>query len=190
MKSLATLADRRNGLTRNLILDAAIDMLERASVSELTVRAAAKHANISERTVFRHFPSRDDFLDAVADEMRARMELPAPPTTLAELAGAARALYQVFEDKRNLTKAALHSELFHRMRETQAKARWIAVRDIVNQLAPQRSERDRKIAAANIRYYLSASTWHYYRFYFRFSLEESIACAETAIRQTIDGMID
>jgi AcrR family transcriptional regulator len=188
MKNLSTLSDRRNDLTRTLILDAAIETLEHASVSELTIRAVAKHANISERTIFRYYASREEFLDAVTMEMRSRLALPRPPTSVEELKDAARVLYQAFEAKPKLIKAALHSEIFDRMRQVQGGERWAAVGQLLDALAPEAGERDRKIATANIRYYLSASTWHYYRFYFGFSLEESIACAETAIRQAIAGL--
>jgi AcrR family transcriptional regulator len=185
---MSTLADRRNDLTRALILDAALETLERSSVGELTMRAVARHANISERTVFRYFPTREEFLDAIADAVRAKFDLPPPPATLDDLLSAPRQLYTRFEAVRNLTLAALHSELFHRMRETQAKARWLAVRKLVDEAAPERGDRERRIAAANIRYYLAASTWHYYRFYFNFALEETIACAEAAIRDTLAGL--
>src|SRR3954467_15240765 len=125
--SITTLAERHTDLTRQLILDAAVATLERASVAELTVRAVAKQANISERTVFRYFADREQFLDAVADEVRARLDLPPPPQTLAELEAAPRGLYERFEATKHLVRAALHSELFDRMRETQARTRWTAV---------------------------------------------------------------
>ncbi|HEY6820818.1 MAG TPA: helix-turn-helix domain-containing protein [Burkholderiales bacterium] len=185
---LSTLADRRNDLTRTLILEAALATLERSSVGELTVRTVARHANISERTVFRYFATRDEFLDAIAEAVRARVDLPPPPETLEDLLAAPRALYTRFDAVRSLTVAALHSDLFPRMRETQAKARWMAVRKLIDEAAPERGERERRIAAANIRYYLAASTWHYYRFYFNFSLEDTIACAEAAIRDALAGL--
>lgn len=188
MSTALSLAEKRYDLTRQVILDAALDTLEKASVGELTVRAVAKHANISERTVFRYFATREEFLDAVADAVRARMALPAPPQTLDELRSAPRALYEAFEHRRSLVSAALHTDLFHRMRETQAKERWFAIRKLVDEAAPGARDRERRIAAANIRYYLAASTWHYYRFYFGFSLDETIACAETAIQQALDGI--
>jgi AcrR family transcriptional regulator len=184
----ASLTERRNDLTRALIMDSAVAVLENGAVNELTIRAVAKRANMSERTVFRYFASRDAFLDAVADEVRARLNLPPPPESLEELDGAPRALYRAFETQLNLTKAALHSEIFPRMRDTQAQARWTAIRKLIDGSFPACSERRRRIAAANIRYYLAASTWHYYRFHFGFSLRDSIACAETAIRQSIESL--
>lgn len=182
------LSTLRNDLTRKLILDAALDALEHSSVGELTVRNVARRAKVSERTVFRYFATREEFLDAIAEAVRARFDLPPPPQTLEELLAAPRALYTRFDAVASLTQAALHSELFHRMRETQAKARWLAVRKIVDEAAPDRPERERRIAAANIRYYLAASTWHYYRFYFNFSLEDTIACAEAAIRDALSAL--
>jgi AcrR family transcriptional regulator len=187
LKTLS-LAERHGEATRRLIVEAALDMLERASVGELTVRAVARHANISERTVFRYYATREEFLDAIADQVRARLALPPPPQTEDALMAAPRGLYERFEAKKNLTLAALHSELFHRMRETQARSRWRAVQELVDRLAPRRSQRDRRIAAANIRYYLAATSWHYYRFYFGFTLEDSIAAAEAAIRNTLAGL--
>lgn len=183
-----SLADRQSDLTRRLILDTASAMLEGTSIGELTVRAVAKRANISERTVFRYFTTREEFLDGVAEAVSARMSLPAAPSTVEELLAAPRALFLRFEAVRELTRAALHTDLFHRMRETHAKVRWAAVQSIVDALAPRRAERERRLAAANIRFYLAASTWHYFRFYFRFNLEDSIACAELAVRQALDAL--
>jgi AcrR family transcriptional regulator len=183
-----SLADRQADLTRRLILDTASAMLEDTPVGELTVRAVAKQANISERTVFRYFATREEFLDGVAEAVSGKMALPRAPSTVEELLAAPRALFTRFEAVRELTRAALHTDLFHRMRETHAKVRWTAIQAIVDTLAPRRSERERRLAAANIRFYLAASTWHYFRFYFRFNLEDSIACAELAIRQALDGL--
>lgn len=186
--SMATLAQRRNDLTRKLIVDAALDMLKLGPVAEVTVRAVAKRAEISERTVFRHFRSRDELLDGVADSVREKLALPSAPGSIAELLEAPRALYEAFEAHARLIDSVLHSEVFLRMRDTQAKTRWKAIRKLVDDLAPQSPDRDRKIAAANIRFYLAASSWYYFRFNFDFTLEESIACAETAIRQALAGL--
>lgn len=186
--STATLAERQSDLTRQVILDAALDTLERGSLADLTVRAVAKRANLAERTVFRYFADRDEFLDAVAGALSARLRLPPPPSSMVELLAAPRGLYERFEDQSSLTRSALHTDLFHRMRAIHARPRWVAVRKVIDEIAPRRTERERKIASANIRHYLQASTWHYYRFYFDFSLEDTIAAAETGVRDTLVGL--
>ena len=186
--STATLAERQTDFTRQVILDAALDTLERGSLADLTVRAVAKRANLAERTVFRYFADREAFLDGVAGALSDKLHLPPPPASLEELYAAPRALYERFEAQAALIRAALHTDLFHRMRVAHARPRWAAVQKLLDELAPRRPERERRLAAANIRYHLQASTWHYYRFYFAFNLEDTIAAAEMAIRNTLVGM--
>lgn len=61
---------------------------------------------------------------------------------------------------------------------------------VIDDSAPQRSVRERKIATANVRYLLSATAWHYYRFNLSCTLEESVECAETAIRLALDWVAE
>jgi AcrR family transcriptional regulator len=187
MKTVS-LSERLADHTQGLILASAIELLEQASLDELTVRAVAARAGISERTIFRYFATRDAFLNAIAGEVTKHMALPPDPGTMAELLNYPDTLYRRFEATAALTKAALHTELFARMRNAQAQKRWEAVRKVIDAHAPQRSEHDRKLAAANIRYFLSATTWHYYRFYFGFGLSETIECARIAVLQTAESL--
>jgi AcrR family transcriptional regulator len=187
MKTLS-LSERLADHTQGLILASAVELLEQTPVDELTVRAVATRANVSERTVFRYFATRDVLLNAIAGEVSKHMALPPDPCTMAELLNYPDTLYRRFEATAALTKAALHTELFSRMRNTQALRRWESVRKVIDVHAPQRSEHERRLAAANIRYFLSATTWHYYRFYFGFGLTESIECARTAVLQAAEGL--
>jgi AcrR family transcriptional regulator len=186
--STPSLVVQRSDFTQRLIIGAAIALLEEAPVQELSIRAAAKKAGVSERTVFRYFPSREDFLDAVAAEMTARVQVPLDPGTVDELLAYPRAIFMRFEETTALTKAALHSELYDRMRKVDTEKRAAALRALVDEIAPERSEETRKLASANIRYYLIATTWHYYRFYFGFTFEETIRCARMAIALTLKGL--
>ncbi len=185
MSTSISLIERHTDATQKLILASAIELLEKSGVSELTVRATAKQAGISERTIFRYYASRDEFLDAVAVEVVRLLQTPAIPQTIEELLIYPKVLYSRFEEKVELTTASLHTEMFKRLREGVAQERWQAVRKLIDSHAPHRSEHDRKIAAANVRYYLAASTWHYYRFYFGFTPEETIECAQLAVQLAI-----
>jgi len=183
-----SLAARHADLTQRVILDAAVDLLETRSVSELSVRAVAKHAHISERTIFRYFAARDDMLDAVAAEVAIRTQAPPNPRTVAELLAYPEAIFARYEETSALTLAAMHSELFHRIRTTDAERRGATIRALVDREAAARPERERRHAAANIHYHVVASTWRYYRFYFGFPLADAVACARMAIRQTLTGL--
>jgi AcrR family transcriptional regulator len=189
MSSIISLNDRHTDATRELILSTAIELLERSGVSELTVRAVAKQAGMSERTVFRYYATRDEFLDAAASEATRLMQPPAPPTTIRQLLNFPDPLYRCFEDRAPLVQAALHTEIFKRVRAEAAEKRWQAVAVLIDQHATNRSKKDRKIGATNINYYLSATTWHYYRSHFELSLEDTIACAKAALRLIVDDLV-
>lgn len=186
--TLNSLTARQTDLTQRLILDAALQHLSEEPGEALAVRAVARRAQISERTVFRYFASRDELLNAVAAEYARRLALPPEPTTLEELLAYPAALYARFEETSALTKAALHSELYDRVRTTDAQTRRAAIGTLVDRLAPDRPEEERRIAAANIHYHLIASTWHYYCIYFGFPLDEAVQCARTVIVQALRGL--
>jgi len=182
-----TLTEQQTDLTQRLIIDAALQTLQEDSVGGLTMRAVAKRARLSERTIFRYFATRDEFLDAIAAEISSQMHVP-HPRTIEELLAMPRTLFTSLETRRDLIRASLHTDVSERIMQTNGKQRWTAIRKIVDAYAPRAAEAQRKIAATNIRYYLSAATWNYYRFVFRFTLDETIECAETAMRQALAAL--
>jgi len=184
----ASLADRRNELTRRSILDTAVDLLVTEGVSSLTMRAVAKRANMSERTVFRYFATRDEFLDAVTAAARERMALPPPPRSVEELRALPRRLYEAFEAQQPLVIAGLHSEISDRMREAAARTRWAAVRELIDAHAPHHSPHDRKLAAATISHYLGATCWHFHRFKLKLGAEDTIECADLAVARALHSL--
>lgn len=188
MNKPVSLSEKRNELTRKLIMDAAYALLREASVTELTVRAVAQQAGMSERTVFRYFSSRDALLDTVAAQLLSEMALPGPPASLDALLAAPAGLYGAFEERADLTRAVLHTDLVDRVRALQASSRWKAVAALLEEAAPGSSGEERRIAVANICFHLTASSWHYYRFLFGFTLEEAVRCSETALLQALAGL--
>ena len=188
MSSQNSLRDRHSDVTRDLILTTAVGLLGESGVTELTVRAVARAAAISERTIFRYFSGRDEFLDAVADATGKLLNVPTPPSSLEEICVFPEQLYRSFEENAELTRAVLHTDIYHRVRRSSGEARWKVVSGLIEKNARSRSKEEKKIAATNINYFLSATTWHYYRTHFGLTSEETIACAKAAIRQTLDDI--
>lgn len=182
------LNDRQTDLTRGLILEAALALLEQQGVAVLTNRTIAERAGISERTVYRHFATREAMLDALATGIGERLDLPPVPTTLAGLVNYPAALYARYEAHATLTQAALHPDVFDRIRGTLARRRWDGIKSLLAQEAPGLSERERTVLAANIRFFLAATAWHYYRSHFGFSLKDTVAAVSLAIRQLLVGL--
>ena len=185
---MSRLAQLRTDGTERLILDAALEVLREARVGELTVRGLARASGISERTIFRYFPDREALLDGIAADFTRRLGLPRDPESVEEILAAPRALYARFEAMAPLVRAMLDTEISQRIRKKGGHTRWVAVGRVVDRAFPRVPERDRKLAATNVRFYLSASTWNYYRRSFGLGLEDTIACAELAIRQALAGL--
>ena len=185
---MSSLGELHADLTERLILESAIAVLEDDAFNGLTARAVAKRAGIAERTIFRYFASRDEFLDAVSREITRILQMPPVPKTMDELLAMPRRLYESFEPHAKVIRAVFHTEVFPRMQAGAAKQRWIGINKLLEREFPKAPARARTIAGANIRYFLSGNTWQYYRFIFGFDLEETIACAETAIGQAIEEL--
>ena len=95
----------RRGLDRNVILDAAFDMLSREGEAGFSVRKLGLRIGVDPMTVLHHFRSRDELLRHIADRALATVELPLPTDDWkADLRAVARAY-------RNL--AHRHPRLFH-----------------------------------------------------------------------------
>jgi AcrR family transcriptional regulator len=188
MSSRPSQIERHTDATQQLILSSAVELLEQSDVNDVTARAVAKHAGISERTVFRYFASRDAFLDAVAGAAASGLQPPEPPASIEALRVYPGVLYPRFEEKAALVRSVLHTELFKRVRERVADQRWRAVDALIDAQAPQRSAHERRLAALQVRYYLAATTWHYHRFHFGLSPQETIECAQAALRVVLDDI--
>jgi AcrR family transcriptional regulator len=183
-----SLNERLVDQTRQWLVEAATDLLEEQPEVALVNAAIAQRAGVSERTVYRHFPTREALLDAVAREAARRLAVPSAPATLAELLAFPAALFASFEARPQLTRAALKPEVFVRMRDGQAAQRWAAIQALMDRDFAQVSPEERRLATANIRYWLSATTWRYYRDNFGFDADETVRSVETALRHTVAGL--
>ena len=77
-----TLRDKRKELTRDNIVLAAVRLVRQGGEEAVTMRAVAAAVGITERTVFRHFNTRDDLLSTFGLSYRR-----SPPVRRRLLAG-------------------------------------------------------------------------------------------------------
>ena len=184
-----SLSDRHSNLTRQVILEAGIELLKqhRSAVS-LSVRAVALKAGIAERTVFRYFPTREALIAALAPEVHQQIGLPEAPAEVATLQEFLRALYTCFDQHSALTVAALDADLFPHMLSLVAASRGKAIETLLKTFAPEAQASLRQRVAYNIRHLLTASSWYYYTHQFALPLEDAISCAEHSIRLNLQSL--
>ena len=80
----------RAAQTRDAIVAAGLELAHECPVWDwrgLTIRAAAERAGVSERTVYRHFPSEREFHDAVMRGLEGQAGVTLEGMRLADVAG-------------------------------------------------------------------------------------------------------
>jgi AcrR family transcriptional regulator len=87
---------------RRRLLDAAIDVLGEVGAERLTMEAVAKRADAATRTLYNHFPSRDELIAAALDRLLREyrdvfdMQPPGQGDPAERLRSFARLLYDIF----------------------------------------------------------------------------------------------
>ena len=113
------LRDRQATATREQILDVAFEMLTRHPNDPFSHEAIARKAGMGARTVYRHFPSRAELLQALWERLRAATGI-RMPTSEDEVVPFIRGMFQQFEDNEALVRAVLNSSIGMEVRKTGA----------------------------------------------------------------------
>src|SRR5947207_1322914 len=105
------LRTRQKEQTRNLILDAVDTILRRANAADVTVADVAREAQVTERTVYRHFPTREDLLNASwRRALRAFIRGQTQQVhTVDEITGLTRAAFKNFDENQGIVRAIIGS---------------------------------------------------------------------------------
>jgi len=113
------LRDRQTATTRAEILDVAFEMLTKHPNDAFSHEAIAKKAGMGARTVYRHFPSRADLLQALWERLRGTTGIRFPNNE-EEVVPFIRDVFQQFEDHQALVRAVLNSSVGMEVRKTGA----------------------------------------------------------------------
>ncbi len=175
------LHERLRDTTRECIVVAAADEIQAHGTVALTSASVAARAGVSERTVYRHFTNRGLLLAAVAVEVSRRLSTPPVPDDPAALGGYTAALFARFEAQPALTREALTSDLFGHMRDSRAAERWCALRALIDRHWPYLPDQRRALAAVNLRYLLTATTWHYHRTHLALDASDTESAVQHAV---------
>ena len=154
-----TLRERQHEQTRNLILDTLIDQLADAGAFEYSAFELARRAGVSVRTIYRHFPDRDDLLKAMSRRIDERIGMQLMPEVPADLPRVARALFRRFDEEPRLIMAQITTASGGQVRGHGRKERVVRMRKIVETIAPDADDATLTARTAAMSSLLSATTW-------------------------------
>jgi TetR/AcrR family transcriptional regulator, cholesterol catabolism regulator len=98
------LRDEYTAQTRQRIIESFIALLEESDDAAVSTSVLAKKAGVSLRTVYRHFPSRDDLLAATADWLNTEAFALARPDGTQDLVAGFRTAAERFDARPNLAR--------------------------------------------------------------------------------------
>jgi AcrR family transcriptional regulator len=187
MSEVMTLRDQQTAATRERILAATAAVLARGD--EPTFAAIAHEVGCRERTVYRHFASKDDLARAFWDWQYAVFGRPDRSATgAAELHAQTAAAFAAFDARPELVRAMLHTRHGRAARLSDNAARQQAMLRTAAAELPQLDPPTRRRAAAAIQLLSSAAAWEVLRDYWDMTADEAAATARLAITAILDGL--
>jgi AcrR family transcriptional regulator len=184
--SSVSLHEARAAVVRERVLDGVAALL--AAGDDLTFAKVAKTANVPERTVYRHFPTREALLAAVFDWANRRIgfqgELPSDGDTAIELV---RRVFPGFHEIAPVIRELLASPqgLLARLSDND-KRRRAAVAAIRHE-APGLDRTSTRRVAATVQLLTTAATWQTLRDYWDMDGNEAAETVALAIELILEG---
>lgn len=154
-----SLRDEYKEQTRARILDAAITAIEEAGESPLTIASVADHAGVTERTVYRHFETREGLLQATWERVQQRVALQRFPATAAAMVQSPLRLFPRFDDAQGLVRASLRSAAGRELRMSSNVERQEATVAAVREAFPEADEEWIRRRASVAQLICSAYSW-------------------------------
>jgi AcrR family transcriptional regulator len=96
-------------LTQRTIMEAMAAVLVELGAEGDAVKQVARRANVSERTIYRHYPSKDLLWDAFLDWVSERVGLGKYPDNMEEMIELIPELFERFDKEAELLKACLNA---------------------------------------------------------------------------------
>ena len=182
------LRDAQAQATSEQILAAVAVLIEAGA--EPTYAAIAKQAGVQERTVYRHFPSKEELYEKfwwmVVDARLGSTGYEA--STLDELMRDVEATFTAFDRNAALVSEMLHSRHGLAIRLRTNDRRTAMFQRIVRDELPDADAPTRRRAAAITQLMYSGMAWHTMRSYWDMDAKEAIASVGQALRAMFAGL--
>lgn len=154
----ATLRERHNATTRELILEALVGQLVEVGAFDFSYYELARRAGVSVPTVYRHFATRELLFEALGKRVNAVVGLREYPRTRDGVAATVRALFPKFDQHAALIRAQMQAG-FTGTRQV-ARHRRVGLFDQVMAVAlPNLTAERRREAAGLMTCLVSAHIW-------------------------------
>ncbi|MEQ8453456.1 MAG: TetR/AcrR family transcriptional regulator [Sandaracinaceae bacterium] len=177
----STLRQKQASFTRQSIVEALAEQVCESGRADFSVAEVAARAEVSERTVYRHFPTRDDLIEGL-DEYLEGLEGADLPRDGETLRAHMRRVVRFFEDNAALIEAGHLTQIGREVRQRGRERRRAAIRETMDAWLAPLPARERRRAYAAFATMFGSATWRAMR------RELGLGRAETA--ETMQWVVD
>jgi len=145
------------------ILNALVDVISTDGITEFSVQAVADRAEVSHRTIYRHFPSREALLEGITDYLEDPMRaegLPGVPEDLDDCVDTIESVFAFFEANAPMIEAMVIVRLALGMEPSRSRERTEGFMEIVRKGAPHLSAEEVHSYAMGLRAIASSQHWY------------------------------
>jgi AcrR family transcriptional regulator len=180
---------RQKEQTHDLILSAVATILRGANLAAVTIAEVACVAEVTERTVYRHFTTRDDLLNAFWKWQLTKSggAMVIEPRSVDELLSNIKRLFASLDDDEGIVRAVLSSPEGREMRRSANRTRLEHMLRFVAAYAPNLAERDRMNVASGIVSVCSVLSWLFMRDNCGFDGKRAGEAAAFSVRILLEG---
>ena len=154
-----SLRQRHADLTRELILRTVAELLEEGSASDLSVPDVARRSGVSLRTVYRHFPTREDLLAAAGEWIGVNILRATIPEAIAEVPQVYAENAALWDEHPNLVEAMALTRGANSVRSIRRQERLEKLREALREVTNGLPEDEARQAFAVFAYLNSMLAW-------------------------------
>ncbi|QUD89826.1 TetR/AcrR family transcriptional regulator [Phenylobacterium montanum] len=183
------LRTRQKGQTTVLILEAVASILRRADVSAVTISEVARVAEVTERTVYRHFKTRDELLKAFWPWQLEQMGGPFTnrPRSLEAFLKTLPVLYAGWEREEGLVRAIFFSAEARAIRGPVTANYMNHISEFLSELLPDATLDERRQVAAPIVFLCSVANWIFMRDSCGYTGQQAAEATVRGIKLILEG---
>lgn len=174
--------------TRHRIVEAALDSISEYPESSFSHEEISKAAGIALRTVYRHFPSRTELLDAVWQESDRRLGLIEYPDTEEGMLASVTTVFGKMDENESLIVGLLNSDAGREMRRRDNERRRLGVVKALEQATAHLPEAEAKQVIALFQALFGGRTWEMLRNRGHLGRGEPAQAVTWAMRTLLDAL--
>ncbi|MGN6218669.1 MAG: helix-turn-helix domain-containing protein [Microbacterium sp.] len=171
--------------TPSLILANAALLLRERTFEDVSYLELAEAAGVSERTIYRRFPTRSHLLEALARWIEAEHFPVQDFRTAGEFREAVRARFRAYDAAPAFAFVAARGGALSPTGEDSAAPMSEAIVAMIDATAPNLNRRDARRVAASLRYFASPMFWARMRTGFDMSADDTYQVFDLAVRRVL-----